>query len=134
MNSTFIGVVGTLSGVWLGYFLSLRATKVQFWRIAGAKLRAAFASEIAQYDLLYKKKLAGPDIHKMLTDALPKHAAAIEEFRCFVPTKYQGEYQNAWDDYYREEGRICLERYVVDESRRKLFKQKIDAIFKFTII
>lgn len=132
--AAIIGVIGTLLGVIIAYLLSQRAAKIQCRRIAGAKLRAAFAPEIAQYDLLYGKQFDGPPIKEMLENALPKHAASIEEYRCFVPTKYQREYQNAWDDYYKEEGNIFLVRYAVRDNRRELFKQKIDAIFKFTVV
>jgi hypothetical protein len=98
--TAFIGIIGTLAGVIIAYFLSLRAAKVQCLRIVGAKLRAAFAPEIAKYDLfrdsimLTRDGMATAD--KMFKDALPKHAAAIEEHRPFVPCKSRKAYQKAW--------------------------------------
>jgi hypothetical protein len=128
----FFGIFGTLLGVILGYFLSLNAAKSQCRRIAGAKLRAAFAPEIAQYDLIEEGK-----IYDMLVAALPKHAAAIEEFRCYVPRKHQKDYQDAWNNYHRPpdaRGMIYLTCYAVGKDRRELFKKNTDAILKFAEI
>lgn len=129
-DAACIGIIGTLLGVIIAYFLSLRAAKAQCRRIAGARLRAVFAPEIAQYNLLPEGQ-----IYDMLMAALPKHAAAIEEFRCFVPRKHQEDYQDAWNNYHRPpdaRGMIYLTFYAVGTDRRELFKQNIDAILKFT--
>jgi len=128
----FFGIFGTLLGVILGYFLSLNAAKAQCRRIAGAKLRAAFAPEIAQYDLTEEGK-----IYDMLMTALPKHATAIEEFRCFVPMRNQKDYQGAWNNYHRPAdagGSVYLTFYAVGKDRRELFNKNINAILKFAEI
>lgn len=127
-----IGIIGTLLGVIIAYFLSLSAAKLQWHRIAGAKLRAAFAPQVAQYDLFRDSKMLTMDgmtaADKMFKDSLPLHAAAIEEHRPFVPSKNRQAYQKAWEDY--KDGVISGD-YWEGENRKNIFKQKIEAIFKF---
>jgi hypothetical protein len=130
----FIGIFGTLLGVIIAYFLSLRAAKLQCRRIAGAKLRAAFAPEIAKYYLNMKKgdKWYINMMTKMFEEALPRHAAAIEEYRCFISSKSNTAYQQAWENYHNN----FLDYWDEGEGggEQILFRERIDAVFKFTEI
>jgi hypothetical protein len=131
-STGFIGIIGVLLGALFGYFLSLRAAKLQWRRVAGAKLRAAFAPEIAKYYLNMERgdKWHINMMNDMFKEALPQHAAAIEEYRPFVPRKSQEAYQQAWDNYYRN----FLDYYDTGEGEQAVFKQRIGAIFKFSKI
>jgi len=132
----FISVGGALLGVFVGsyctYRFSLKAAETQARKIAGAKLWAAFAPEIAKYDLFRDSVMltaGGMDnADKLFKDALPKHAAAIEEYRWFIPSKNQPDYQKAWEDY---KNGVTSGDYWEGENRKNIFKQKVEAIFKF---
>lgn len=130
----FIGVGGTLLGVFLGaviiYYFSLRISEKNARKAAGAKLRAAFAPIIAKYSFRAKKGDLG--LSNMFHEAFHEHATAIEEYRWFVPPERQRAYQQAWENYYWNHGGMYFTDYVVGEGKEKLFKQRIGAILKFT--
>jgi len=136
-------IIGTLLGVSLGYHFSkkIAATQAQHAErlaimnariIANTKLRAAFASAMAEYDLLEGKST---EVDNMLRAALPKHAAAIEEYRCFVAPESQKAYQEAWKEYKKplilmEFGGL-FSIYSGDDAR-ELFRDRIEAILNYT--
>ncbi len=129
--TAFMGILGTLLGVIIGYLLSARVAKLQWRRISGGKMRAAFAPEIAKYYLLMKKD--NRQVQGMINifeKALPRHAAAIEEYRAFVPCKSQGAYQEAWENYHQN----FLDYWDEGKGEQTPFKHRIDEIFKFTMI
>lgn len=129
--TAFIGIFVTLVAVIIAYFLSLRAAKLQWRRVAGAKLRAAFAPEIAKYGLFMKKDNRQPNgMTEIFEEALPRHAAAIEEYRCFVPCKSKTAYQQAWENYYDN----FFDYWDEGTGEQTPFKERINGIFKFTKI
>ena len=72
---------------------------------ATGQLRAAFALTLASIYLAKKHgKAEGspPDVDKILRDAIPSHAAAVEMFRVFVPQSKRTPYQEAWEKYRYE--------------------------------
>ncbi len=137
----FISIGSTLLGTITGYFLSQRIAKTQAKyaetlsavtakRIAGAKLRAVFAPIISEFNRSAKKgafDLQTPFFKNALVD----QGAAIEEYLWFVPSERQRAYQQAWEDYHGQYGGVGWLDYVEDEGK-KLFKQRIEAILKFT--
>ncbi len=141
--TAIIGGIFGIAGTYLGYHLSLSVAETQAKhaetlaainarRIAGAKLRAAFAPAISKYALNINRgdKWTILMMQDMLTKALPRHAAAIEEYRCFIPHKSQAAYQQAWENYKSD----FLEYYDTDAGQQTLFKERINAIFIFTEI
>jgi hypothetical protein len=141
-----LGIIGTLLGIFIAYRLSLRLARTQAkhaenlatinaQRIAGEKLRAAFAPEIAQYNLLFRNAERKPSgaVADLLKDALPKHATAIEEYQPFVPPKSQRAYQEAWENYHTpfEEIEINMAFWAYEDDP-EFFKERIEAILKFT--
>jgi hypothetical protein len=132
----YIGVGGTLLGVILGmigtYCFSLRLARKNNRIAAGAKLRAAFAPIIAEYN----SRLIKGDFYlcsdNFFENALINQRTAIEEYRWFVPPERQRAYQQAWEDYHFKYGGLYFTDYIVGDNRQKLFKQRIDAILRFT--
>jgi len=132
----FIGIAGTSLGTILGaiitYFFSLRLTRKSNLMAAGAKLRAAFAPIIAEYNFRIKKGDFYLGDGGFFKDALIDQTTAIEEYRWFVPPERQKAYQQAWEEYHWNHGGIYFTDYLVGENREKLFKERINAILKFT--
>ena len=131
----FIGVGGTLLGAILGaaitYYFAIRIATRNNRIAAGAKLRAAFSPFIAEYNFKARKG----DFYlqeEIFKNALVSQGAAIEEYRWFVPPERQRAYQKAWEDYYWNYGSVYFTDYMVGKDKEKLFKQRIDAILKFT--
>ncbi len=130
-------LLGAITGATITYYCSLRKADIEARRVAGAKLRAAFAPEIAKYNLFSDNELSSFEgkmkANEMFKDALPKHAAAIEEYRCFICPEARMVYQQMWENYFRPPWAKCInfDDYL-DNGGRELFKKRIDAIFKFT--
>jgi hypothetical protein len=141
---SYTTIIAALLGAILGatgtYWFSLKKAEIDARRVAGAKLRAAFAPEIAKYNLIADNDLRPYDeqmkAEEMFKEALPRHAAAIEEYRCFIAPDVRSVYQKMWENYFRPpcaNGSIYFSEYVdVDNGGRELFKKRIDAILKFT--
>jgi hypothetical protein len=138
-------VIGTLLGLFFGYYFSKKIAAIQAQyaeklaaitarRVAGEKLRAAFTPEIAKYYLLFREgefKRRGA-IGDLLKDALPKHAAAIEEYRPFVPRESQRAYQEAWENYHTPSKNIEIDMaFLPYEDDPEFFEENIEAILKF---
>ena len=119
-----LGVGATLLGVIISYWLSLKLTKKQARMVAGAKLRAAFAQDLADYFL----KTGKPNALD-LQGAIFRHAPAVEEYRVFVPPESQGRYQKAWEHYHEPFGTLDLAIYT---DNREIYIERIKAILKFT--
>lgn len=91
--------------------------------VAGAKLRAAFAPEIAAY-LFYGMSVGD------FKEALFRHAPAFEEYRIYVPPKSQRRYQKAWECYYEPfNGNVTQE--LIYKGKPELYRERIEAILKF---
>ena len=138
MESGIVGaIVGGVIGYTSAYFMSIRMARIK----AGAKLRAAFAPEIAQMRLLdngTEIDASGQkiDCEKMLVSAFPRHAAAIEEFSSYLSGKQREKYYKAWREYYEVGGGIRFFNYYMGkqmgEEPYKLFFNRIEAILQFT--
>ena len=106
-------------------------------REAGAKLRAAFAPEIAKVKQAYHTKDNSIDIRRLLTDGFDRHAIAIETYRFFVEPKDQLAYDKAWREYCEEGGSVNFNKYAIRDldqvdHRFETFEQNIEAILRFT--
>jgi len=104
-----------------------RSALVEFLRHL---LRAAFAPEIAKYNLMSDQELSshegGMRAREMFKEALPKHAAAIEEYRCFIRPEARMVYQQMWENYFRPPWAKCInfDDYVWNGGR-DLFKKRM---------
>jgi len=112
-------IAGACLGACIGYFGASRIATKQARSIAAAKLRAAFAPELADLELAARKH-KDVNVMQLLHSAFPKHAAAIEEYRPFVRLNDAVPFQKAWEDYYCKGGSVRFYpdtvETVVDES------------------
>ena len=126
--AVFTGVLSvgaTLAGVFISYYLSVRLIRKQARMAAGAKLRAAFAPQMADYTLLGRE--IGRDLHMNLVD----HAAAVEEYKIYVPRKNRIAYQQAWESYYKSLGLNKNGAHSGSYGDGKVSIEKIEEILKF---
>jgi hypothetical protein len=86
----------------IGYLSSARIARLNARLAAGAKLRCAFAPELASMRLARTDEFGVVD--RLLSDAFPRHAAAVEEYRFFVRRQDQAAYQQAGEEYYTKRG------------------------------
>ena len=105
------GIAGTLLGVLLTYRLSIRLTKIQAAQaielsernsksVACAKFRAAFATGLGMiYIARHHGTHDAPKVADYLRESLLTVAAAIEEFRPFVPKTELDKFQMVWEEY-----------------------------------
>ena len=118
-----ITLLGVIVGGFIGYYFSWKVAAEQIRSMAGAKLRAAFAPEIADYYLL-DSQMRELDLRL----AVHRHASAIEEYRVFVPCESQTGYQKAWECYYEP----FRGQDVIYTDRKEVYRERVEAILKFT--
>lgn len=152
-----IGISGTVIGGFLGYFIRLfiehrlaidrikENIKITGFNHAAAKLRAAFAPALA---MIYLARHHGthdrPDDDRFIKDNLLLHAAAVEEFRPFVPRNIRDEYQQAWEEYRQAARddiymRAAEERIVKEEENRdvaygEIIEKRIHEVLEYAEI
>lgn len=103
----FIGggftVIGAVIGALSAYWLATHLEKLKGHWAACAQLRAAFAPALA---MIYLARQHGtndrPDDVKFIKSELLRQAAAVEEFRVFIPESKREEYQSAWENYRKD--------------------------------
>ena len=125
------GLIGTIIGAFIGYFSARHITMFKSKIDGGAKLRAAFAPEMAEMRLLANghKKF---DVDQLLVSAFQRHATAIEEFSAYLCEKQKKKYYEAWRNYYEIGGSVRFFNYHPGDEAYKLFFERIHAILQFT--
>ena len=133
-----ITLAGVALGGLIGYLSASRIARLNSGIAAGAKLRSAFAPEIAQMRLTRTYKNFN-NVKTLLEGAFPRHAAAIEEYSFFVPRKDRAAYQKAWEDYCYKAGGVDFLEYAMGEGEGEkpqelfeLFQKRVKAILRFT--
>lgn len=140
-------VIGTLLGVLIAHYLSLRLTNIIDRRNANRNLIATFYRELAD---IYPTPVNWPDdINDYLTSKFATLQAAIGEFRYHIPSQEWNEFDNAWFNYYCSSGREVDKkhqnyRHYMDmnvettnnlksktQNGQKTFKYNVDRILKF---
>lgn len=95
-----IGIAGTYFGHKLTKAASVENIRITEFNRAAAKLRATFAPAQARIFLFnINTPEDGHILCNFIGEYIPGHAAAIEEFRPFVPISNRDAYQKAWDKY-----------------------------------
>lgn len=120
-----ITLLGVVVGGYLGYHFSRKVAEEQLKKMAGAKLRGAFAPQMALYTLMGQEAELGP----RLKQSLHAHATAVEEYKVFISSKNQTGYQEAWNCYYNSTA-TKGDCGPFDDS--KIYIERINAILKFT--
>lgn len=94
---TFIAGSFTILGALIGALSSYKVANHNERLKAANQLRVKFAPALAT--LRQGRNEKSVDVDSVLHDALPGHAAAIEEYRFFVRSTDIAAYQKAWDEY-----------------------------------
>lgn len=131
INGLF-GLGGVIIGGLIGYFTARHVAIVKARIDAIAKLRVAFAPEIAQMRLYASGEKI--DVNHLLLSAFPRHATAIEEFSPYLCKEQKKKYYKAWKEYYETGGGIRFERYYMGQDPKEnfnLFEKNIHAILQF---
>lgn len=143
------GIAGTLLGALISYRFALRIAGVQFnnalclgnvaaRKDAACNLRAAFAPEIAALRVIgdYRNTGTRPKtveknyVVNLLSNAYPKHSAAIEEFRHYISVEDAPAYQEAWEKYYQN-GFEDYDGYDGTATPFTNFQNRVHAILRF---
>jgi hypothetical protein len=129
MVSFFASVLGGIVSGAIGFASAYCMSNINARRVAAERLRAAFAPELAAMRRARADK--NIDRQKLVTDAFPRHAVAIEEFRLYVPHKSRDAYQAAWQRYYEVGGSIRFFDYFMPEGGPENFINRVEAILAF---
>jgi len=122
-------LLGAITGGGIG-FLTARFTTNRNARAAAAgKLRAAFAPELVamRFDRAKEKF----DADRLLREAFPRHAEAVEEFRFFVKTGDKAAYEQAWRQYYEVGGSVRFFDYMMGDDPLECFETRVRSILRF---
>lgn len=138
-------VIAALISVLAAHRLKIHLEFIKRQQAMKAKLRSAFAPALA---MIYLSRHHGthnrPDDHEFIKKALLDHAAAVEEFRIFVPKDQRNAYQNAWEAYGKDARQDIFARTEdewvreADEGREvpygEIIEERINAILAFAKI
>lgn len=136
-----LSLVNVCLGAAIGIVSAVAVADRNAKHAAGAKLRAAFAPELAlmrgapSVDVTPLKQVtADPqtDLSRVLEAAYPRHAAAVAEYRFYVPVQAQAGYDAAWRAYHTGQGSIEFHAYVVGQGASKRFCERVEAIFEYS--
>lgn len=125
--------VGVLLGGWLTYRFSLNLARWNAKHEAGARLRAAFAKELGALNPVSTDRIESVD--QYLTVAFPKHRDAVGEFAWYLKDTERKLFEQAWKAYYEVGGSVRFYDYMMNGTKQEQFdrfKQRVDAILKFT--
>lgn len=135
MTDFTCNAVSTLVGGVIGFFSANRVESLRARREAGNQLRAAFAWERAAIRMGVRDNGTTPnkdEVKDLLTSAFPKHAAAVEMFRHYVPKNRQDEYDEAWRLYWDVGRSVRFFDYYMGPAPGRLFEERVAAILAFT--
>jgi hypothetical protein len=126
-------VVGAFIGAAITFWFSLRLAEINAKRLAGMKLRAAFAPEIAK--LTHPQDMTVRGSSNLLEQSFEKHLIAVNEFRFFLEGETLEGFDRAWREYYGgpADRRPNLIQYAnVDAEQMEEALSRIEAILAFT--
>ena len=142
--SSGIGLAGTAVGGLIGFLSARWIAERSNKRAAGAKLRAAFAPELSLVRATPQgkwtslehivNKREGDNLDSILRRAFERHATAIEEHRVYVRPKDREAYQQAWESYYLVNGSVFFLDYMMNAEGHKQFCDRVEAIFRYTLV
>ena len=101
VNGT-ISLVGVAVGGVVGFFSARLVSDRNARSAAAAKFRAAFAPAIAIFaaaEMQHRSQADRVNISQVLKESFVAHAAAIEEFRSYVPQARRAAFEAAWASY-----------------------------------
>lgn len=129
LSNAIVTLGGVAVGGLVGFFSARHISDRNAKAVASAKLRSIFAPRLAQLDMALVDDVVAVTLDDDIRAAIPTHAAAIEEFRPFVPCRERDAYRKKWDDYYKYTSAIYFHG---EKERMKAVSQKINAILRFT--
>ena len=122
-------VLGAVVGAWLTYRFSIAVANGNARRVAGVKLREAFAPEIARFSQPLNMIISIP----ILEAAFEKHNIAVNEFRFYLTGRERDAFEKAWHCYYcAPDGQRDFSQYFGGEEERKDALARMEAIVEFT--
>lgn len=125
-------VLGVLLGAWLTYRFAMSLAESGALRLAGIKLREAFAPEIAKFS--HPERVHPFASSNILEAAFEKHQAAVNEFRLYLKSHQLDGFDRAWQDYYYAPGNnpVDFSQYFGGIEEVKLALARMKAIVAFT--
>lgn len=98
LGSVAGGIIGAIAGHYLTKSRNTEDRKIKEFNEASAKFRDAFKSELLSLNTALTENYI--DACDLLKAAFEKHRLAVFDFRLFLKGKRQGEFEQAWRDYY----------------------------------
>ena len=124
-------IAGVLLGAILTYKFSLNLARLNNKRLAGFRLREAFARELSLLQHPEGRGIA--EIPHILKTAFGKHQMAINEFRFFLAGDELDSFNKAWKEYddYPDFNKYIILPATSKEDIQKVI-DRINAILDFT--
>lgn len=129
MGGLFASILGGIISAAIGFASAYCMSIADARRVAAERLRHAFAPELAAMRRARADKSV--DRKRLVEDAFPRHAIAIEEYRPFVPPKARDSYQAAWQAYYEVGGNVKFYDYFMSDIGSDIFVRRVESILQF---
>lgn len=134
MFDVFLNNLYAIAGAFLlacfgGYLAWRNGHKVRL-AAAGAELRRAFADELRVFE--FEPNIEGHALHAMLAQTLPKHRAAVKEFRLYLSPLQRYRFDRAWKRFHGgSDQHPDYLPYYFGEGHRTLFIRNVAALLAF---
>jgi hypothetical protein len=125
LSGTIIG--GGISFV-MAWFTLNRTARIT----ASSKLRSAFLPELVA--MRFDRNQQNFDADKLLREAFPRHAQAVEEYRFYVRARDRDAFEKSWREYYEVGGSVRFFDYMPFNSNTDplgCFEKRVAAILRF---
>lgn len=137
-----LGIIGTLSGVWLGNYLTKKTSidlfKIQEFIKAATEFKAAFIEELNHIDNVDKAlakviKTGEFKIFNIIKEARNKHGIAASKFRIYLPEKIRFDFDKVFKWFrYGDYGKQNITEHTDEQEARQYYRERINELFRFT--
>lgn len=136
MDAAIIGVTGTRTGAFIGFWGAMQAARFQQLFSSGSNLKNAFL-EVLVLLRLSKETFIDLYVIDIMEKSFHKHETAIVEFRYSLPATKRVDFDSAWRNYYYYESdsegeTILTKKYFGRPNWQDEALSNIEAILEFT--
>lgn len=130
LSNSFYTIAGAILLASFGGYIAWRNARKTRVAAACAEFRRAFEQELRVFE--FEPQIDGHALHGLLANALPKHRAAVREFRQYLNPLRRFRFDRAWRRFHGgSEVSPNFLPYYFGEQHRSLLIRRVKALLAF---